>query len=98
MSLNSGLYLKVQDDKLAGLNRDLLIDLGDELNTVLAALADEEHTVVMVDLRVMSEEGLRAPNGTTFRDVLGEGPSALATTYMRELAGSCDWSKGYAHM
>ncbi|PVH71753.1 hypothetical protein DL98DRAFT_539802 [Cadophora sp. DSE1049] len=98
--LNSGtLFLKVPVDSVAGLNQDLLIDLGHELNEELATLASDGFAIVLVDSRGCHADGLpMSEKPKCLRNALTKGPNAFPTAYTKSIAGYSGWSNGYAHM
>ncbi|KAH7306098.1 hypothetical protein BKA65DRAFT_485797 [Rhexocercosporidium sp. MPI-PUGE-AT-0058] len=98
--VNSGtLFLKVPEDAVQGLNQDLLIDLGEDLNEKLAALAEDGYSIVLVDSRGSHADGLPMPDDDEcLENALVKGPEAFPTAYTRRIAGYSGWSNGRAHM
>lgn len=98
--LNSGtLFLKVVEDAVQGLNQDLLIDLGAELNEKLASLAEDGYSIVLVDARGSHADGIPIPDDDDcLRRVLRKGPAAFPTDYTKRVAGFSGWTNGRAHM
>ncbi|KAH9207612.1 hypothetical protein DL95DRAFT_468542 [Leptodontidium sp. 2 PMI_412] len=98
--LNSGtLFLKVVENAVQGLNQDLLIDIGDELNEKLASLAEDGYSIVLVDSRGSHADGIPIPDDDNcLRRVLRKGPAAFPTDYTKRVAGFSGWTNGRAHM
>ncbi|KAG4434014.1 hypothetical protein IFR05_010496 [Cadophora sp. M221] len=98
--LNSGtLFLKALEDAVQGLNQDLLIDLGAELNEKLASLAEDGYSIVLVDSRGSHADGIPIPDDEDcMRKVQRKGPAAFPTEYTKKVAGYSGWTNGRAHM
>ncbi|KAH7408984.1 hypothetical protein BKA64DRAFT_704776 [Cadophora sp. MPI-SDFR-AT-0126] len=98
--LNSGtLFLKVPVESVASLDQDLLIDLGQELNEEMAALATNSFAIVMVDTRGYHADGLPiSEKPKCLRNALTKGSNAFLTTYTKRIAGHSGFSNGYAHI
>jgi hypothetical protein len=96
LSDSSGLYLKTPLIDAEKLNKTLLLHLGTELNEELASFAEPGYAIVMVDARVMISDGLPVPDNT--HNIDSDGPERFPTEFTKKIAGSCGWSKGYAHM
>lgn len=96
----TGLYRKIRKDDYILYNHELLIDLGDELNGHMSALAEPEHMIVMVDMRMLISDGITGPDCATFENIVRLGPNVYPTAFTRELAGGSKstWSLGHAHI
>lgn len=97
---STGLYRKIRKDDYNLYNKELLIDLGEELNNLMSTLAEPDHMIVMVDIRMLIPDGITGPDGATFEDTARLGPNVYPTAFTRELAGGSQgtWSLGHAHI
>lgn len=99
--VGSCLYRKIRKVDLPLHNPNLIIDLGDELNAVLAACAEPGYAIVMIDLRLLQNDGIPAPRGTKKQDLeaaLHYGPDSFTTQFARTIAGFYGYSRGHAHI
>jgi len=96
---NASLYFKVPTADLRFHNPDVLVDLGPVLNGLLSGCAESsEFTIVMVDNRVATKDGLFLPHAVSLDEALNRGPGSFPTRHCRKLAGSQGWSNGHAHI
>jgi hypothetical protein len=97
----SCLYRKIKAVDVALQNPNIWIDLGDMLNDGLASCANVGYAIIMVDARILGNDGIAVPNGTRHVDREGayqNGPAAFTTPFTRELAGLYGYSLGHAHI
>jgi hypothetical protein len=97
----SCLYRKIKAVDVAFQNPNIWIDLGDTLNDGLASCANPGFVIIMVDARILGNDGIAVPNGTRHVDREGayqNGPAAFTTPFTRELAGLYGYSLGHAHI
>ena len=97
----SCLYRKTKAVDVAFQNPNIWIDLGDTLNDGLASCANPGFVIIMVDARILGNDGIAVPNGTRNVDREGayqNGPAAFTTPFTRELAGLYGYSLGHAHI
>jgi hypothetical protein len=99
MNEYSTLYLKITTDQADALNQNLLIDLGLELNSGIAACAEDGFTIFMVDTRVLSPKDIPEPNtDLDFDEFLKQGPSAFPKPEQSRIASRYGYTNGHAHM
>jgi hypothetical protein len=99
--IGSCLYRKIRRVDLPFHNPNLIIDLGDELNAQLAACAEPGYTIVMIDSRILRNDGIAGPHGVKKQELenaLRNGPDAFTTEFTRAVAGWYGYSRGHAHI
>lgn len=97
----SCLYRKVERGVVGSQNPNLCIDLGDDLNAKLADCTEPGYAILMVDTRILGNDGIPAPLGAKHPDkeeAYQRGPNAFSTLFTRNLAGLFGYSLGHAHI
>ncbi len=102
MADHTALFFKLRLADYNNLNLTGVLDLGNELNDLLASCADPGYIIVPYDMRMkIDRDGIPLPQGKTVKDVLEKGWEAFPTAYTQELAKSAfveTWSQGHAHI
>ncbi len=96
------LFQKLRQNENLAQIQDVIVDLGDKLNALLASCGSDGCIIVLMDLRILFPEGCPHELNCSLLDAYNHGPDSFSTAYLRGLAGSRSrehhWSKGHGHL